>query len=229
MKKRIPPDRPVTVLAADFSLRSPALAVLSYDPATRHIWLKQMVNLDNRVYGSPYGFLLKRIYKTLCDLCEGADVFIREGLYMAGTHSARTLAAVEGVANLALWQVRQAVFIDIPPSKVKQLVAGSGDATKERVAASLSRFVGDQRYTCTDHSDAVAVGIAWLIQSGRIDAQYSRADLGLSDGCPRVTPVSIPCERNAVAYARAQFPEESFYPAGRRPVAAPPCLRPVVD
>lgn len=40
------------------------------------------------------------------------------------------------------------------------------------VAKSLAQFVGEREYACDDESDAVAVGIAWLIASGMIDSPY---------------------------------------------------------
>ena len=59
-------------------------------------------------------------------------------------------------------------WYEIYPVTVKCLVAGSGKATKEEVADSLQSYVGKQEYKCDDESDAAAVGIAWLIQQGRI-------------------------------------------------------------
>ena len=41
---------------------------------------------------------------------------------------------------------------------------------------SLVQFVGEYNYECDDESDAVAVGIAWLIDNGMIDNPYQEED-----------------------------------------------------
>ena len=47
---------------------------------------------------------------------------------------------------------------------MKKLLTGSGKALKSEVALALESYVGTQKYETDDESDAVAVGIAWLIQ-----------------------------------------------------------------
>jgi len=47
---------------------------------------------------------------------------------------------------------------------VKKLLTGSGKASKTEVAMALERYVATQQYETDDESDAVAVGLAWLIQ-----------------------------------------------------------------
>ena len=46
------------------------------------------------------------------------------------------------------------------------MITGSGKANKQYVADSLERYVGKVQYRTDDESDAVAVGIAWLIGEG---------------------------------------------------------------
>ena len=46
------------------------------------------------------------------------------------------------------------------------MITGSGKANKQDVADSLERYVGKVQYGTDDESDAVAVGIAWLIGEG---------------------------------------------------------------
>ena len=58
------------------------------------------------------------------------------------------------------------MFEELAPSTVKSIVAGNKDATKEEVAAALEKYVGKQEYDVDDLSDAVATGVAWLIQKG---------------------------------------------------------------
>lgn len=70
------------------------------------------------------------------------------------------------------WQTKELVFDEIAPKSVKKMVAGNGNATKDEVAAALGRHVGTQEYECDDESDAVAVGIAWLILNGYIMGEH---------------------------------------------------------
>ena len=55
-------------------------------------------------------------------------------------------------------------YSELSPTTVKKLLTGSGKASKTEVAMALERYVGTQQYETDDESDAVAVGLAWLIQ-----------------------------------------------------------------
>lgn len=54
--------------------------------------------------------------------------------------------------------------MEYSPTAIKKLVGGSGSAGKEEVAAGLFPYVGEQTYVCDDESDAVAVGITFLLK-----------------------------------------------------------------
>ena len=60
-------------------------------------------------------------------------------------------------------------FDEIDPKAVKKLIANNIKAKKDEVAKALSLFVGEQSYACDDESDAVAVGVAWLLVQDMID------------------------------------------------------------
>lgn len=70
------------------------------------------------------------------------------------------------------WGLGGRVFEEIHPKTIKKLVANDQLAEKEAVAAALEQFVGKREYECDDESDAVAVGIAWLLSHGIIDSPY---------------------------------------------------------
>ena len=59
------------------------------------------------------------------------------------------------------------------PKRIKKLVANDQLAEKDVVANSLAQFVGEHEYACDDESDAVAVGVAWLLEQGMIDSPYT--------------------------------------------------------
>lgn len=89
---------------------------------------------------------------------------MREKGFSRFPHETQALFKVVGIADLAAWQKCRAVYEEIAPSAIKKLLTGSGKASKEDVAAASHRFIGEQVYQTDDESDAVAVGIAWLLQ-----------------------------------------------------------------
>ena len=84
------------------------------------------------------------------------------------------LNRVVGVSDLYAWAFGARQFDEIEPKTVKKLVANNGNAEKDEVAAALTKFVGEREYACDDESDAVAVGIAWLLEKGMIDNPYEQ-------------------------------------------------------
>ena len=67
------------------------------------------------------------------------------------------------MTDLAVWMTCRRVFYEIAPSTVKKALTGTGRAVKSEVAAALEQYVGSHEYATDDESDAVAVGITWLI------------------------------------------------------------------
>lgn len=107
--------------------------------------------------------MLERIYAGICELSGDVDVFVREQGFSRYSKGTQTLFKVVGVSDLAIWQARRGQFHEIPPTIVKKVITGRGNATKDEVAAGLTRFVGERTYANDDQSDAVAVGVAWLL------------------------------------------------------------------
>lgn len=76
------------------------------------------------------------------------------------------------MSDLYAWGFGSKEFEDVSPKTVKKLVTNNDNAEKEEVANALEQFVGKRDYACDDESDAVAVGIAWLIRHGMIDSPF---------------------------------------------------------
>lgn len=125
-----------------------------------------MLHLDNRRCKT-HGEALARIYETVFSLANQADHYVRERGFSRFTTGTQTLFKVVGIADMALWRAKQAVFDEIPPASVKKAITGKGNATKDEVAAALAPYVGVHSYACDDESDAVAVGMTWFLQSGQ--------------------------------------------------------------
>ena len=93
----------------------------------------------------------------------------------AGPRKSRVIEVlhkVVGVADLYAWGFGGRVFDEIPPQDVKLYVTNDRLAEKDMVASCLPKFVGEREYACDDESDAVAVGVAWLLKEGLLDSPY---------------------------------------------------------
>lgn len=79
------------------------------------------------------------------------------------------LHKVVGVSDLYAWGFGQKEFQEISPITIKTLIGGERGASKDQVADGLEPYVGKYEYTVDDESDAVAVGVAWLISNKYLD------------------------------------------------------------
>jgi len=87
----------------------------------------------------------------------------------------QTLHKVVGLSDLYAWAFGHRVFDEVHPITIKKIVTGSREADKEQVAKALPQYVGDLEYGSDDESDAVACGIAWLIQNKYIKNKAGEA------------------------------------------------------
>lgn len=97
---------------------------------------------------------------------EDTVVYVRERGFYHFAAETQVLSKVVGVTDVCAWHKDKRVFEEIAPTSVKLSVTGNAKATKQEVAECLKEYVGKQSYACDDESDAVAVGVAWLIQHG---------------------------------------------------------------
>lgn len=121
--------------------------------------------MNNILHTYPYAYPIQE------DALGMMTVLGGKNLYSAKT--VQSLARVVGLSEYLTIVSGHGEFEKIPPKQVKKLVAGSSTAEKEEVAAALEQFVGKREYACDDESDAVAVGIAWLIQNNFLDSPYA--------------------------------------------------------
>ena len=91
-----------------------------------------------------------------------------------GSRVLEVLHKVVGVSDLYAFGFGGRVFDEIHPKTIKKLVTNNQLAEKDEVASALAQFVGEREYACDDESDAVAVGVAWLLQQGLIDNPYAK-------------------------------------------------------
>lgn len=142
-----------------------------------------MSNVDNKTTSAGkhkcHGEVLSNIATELRRLLVSypmATLVREEALRKSGTAASgkvlSILNKVVGVSDLYAWAFGNREFEEIPPQTVKKAVTNDANAEKEEVASALEQFVGKQEYACDDESDAVAVGIAWLIHHEIIDSPY---------------------------------------------------------
>ena len=164
-----------TVLAADLSLKRPGFCLLRIrkqnDQTTVHV--NKLCSVDNKTDRKKcHGELLADIRCGFLQLAwpvRPNTYFVREQEIMHIKNPAeRNLAKVVGLMDWQLWSLCEKEWYSIYPVTVKKLITGSGKAEKDEVAKALKKYVGEQDYECDDESDAVAVGIAWLIQQGEL-------------------------------------------------------------
>lgn len=146
------------------------MAVLHYDATKREVSILQKLNLPIGTF-PVLGHGLAIFFDQLTSLLAPVDatVFVREKAVISHIADTDRLLRVGGVADVALWQVKRTGWHELAPTTVKKIVTGKGTATKAMVARYLKPYVGDQVYETDDESDAVAVGVAFLLREGYLD------------------------------------------------------------
>lgn len=133
------------------------------------VTVERLCHLNNRGEKKCHGQILSEIHDLIMELAVDVAVFVREKGFSRFPHETQALFKVVGVADLAAWRTSKTEFVEIAPTTVKKLLTGSGKASKEEVAASLRQYVGKQAYAVDDESDAVAVGVVWLIMNKMVE------------------------------------------------------------
>lgn len=125
--------------------------------------LEKLCHLNNRGEKKCHGQILAEIYDLITDLAVDVAVLVREKGFSRFPHETQALFKVIGISDVVAWKTCSTEFVEITPTTVKKTLTGSGKAGKEEVAAVLERYVGRQEYATDDESDAVAVGVTWMI------------------------------------------------------------------
>ena len=168
------------IIACDLSFRRPGFAVLRYHMREHYISVLEKSNINNKSKNKFDGEVLLEIAREVRRLLVSYPmaVVVRERALdkqkspLQSSRTIEVLHKVVGVTDLYAWAFRGIPFDEIPPQTVKKTITNDANAEKETVAASLVRFVGEQEYACDDESDAVAIGVTWLIQHEYIDSPY---------------------------------------------------------
>lgn len=158
-------------LCCDLSLNRPGFAVVAYDNETKKATVLETSYINNHQ--------IKPVPEKLMDVVREIERYVNkyEGLipvrekgFVRYQNETIALAKVAGVADIAVWNSLHREFFEMAPVMIKKVVTNDARATKEKVADALADYVGERTYEVDDESDAVAVGIAWLIRAGKLPA-----------------------------------------------------------
>ena len=183
-------DVVLQLFCCDLSMNRPGFAILECNKTNKTVSLLYKSHVDNKsakhkndthaqklcAIANEIIYILRLFpfaYPVQEDALGMMTVIGGKNLYSAKTIQA--LARVVGLSEYLTLAMNHGEFDKISPKMVKKLVAGNSSAEKDEVANALAKFVGEQEYACDDESDAVAVGIAWLIQNGWIDDPFAES------------------------------------------------------
>ncbi|OMI07687.1 hypothetical protein BVL54_19885 [Bacillus paralicheniformis] len=157
------------ILAMDLSLSSPAFAVLEKKPRSLRVLHLSHIKTNAK---KTHGYRLFQIYNHLKEIYEEYGDRISQVVSEKGfSRHARTtqiLYMVHGVARVLSYMNGFEVE-EVSPTTVKKHVAGNGKASKEELADAVRGFFTDELFFKNDdESDAVSVGVTFLIQSGEL-------------------------------------------------------------
>ncbi len=160
------------ILAIDASLNCPGFAVLEFGPKKK-AYLLCTCSVDNKKNANANVKYRKSTPQKLQEIGQvfhhlmatyQPDIVVRERGFSRYAASTQQVFRVVGVLDLIAYDSFGKIIEEIPPTAVKLTIARKGSASKEEVAASLSRYVGKQIYKTDDESDAVAVGLTCAIE-----------------------------------------------------------------
>lgn len=154
-------------------MRRPGFAVLRYDEVAKTVIIEKLSNVDNKKSRKSHGEMLSEVFDELfCTVTYASElskrfkcdlVLVRERGFSRFAAETQALYKTIGIADYIAWK-SGLPFSELSPMTIKKLVTGNAKAKKDEVASALDHYVGKRLYDCDDESDAVAVGIAWLIE-----------------------------------------------------------------
>lgn len=192
-KTRAEKAKGVYVIAGDLSLRRPAIAILCTTSKNKAEVCNVYVIETNQSAKKRTGEILSHIERTMTteilpETKKMADkkgysiVAVRERGFTRFHNETQALFKVVGVTDLALNNFLGTEWDNIPPLTVKKLITGSGKATKAEVAKALSQYltkpIDENTYSGDDETDAIAVGVSWMLGNGYIIAKEEKGDTG---------------------------------------------------
>jgi crossover junction endodeoxyribonuclease RuvC len=157
------------ILAMDLSLSSPAFSVIEKKKTELNVLHISHIKTNPR---KTHGYRLFQIYNHMKEILdEYGDVIekvVSEKGFSRHQRTTQILFMVHGISKLLAHQYGFEV-IELAPTTVKKQVAQNGKASKDQVADAVQGFISHYvLFKNDDESDSVAVGVAYLIDSGNL-------------------------------------------------------------
>jgi len=156
-------------------MRRPGFAVIEYDKETRATRVVESSVVDNkstkalRTHGQMLLATAAELRRYFEKYKDRKLILAKEDAVMSyrNINTSVTISKVHGVADMIAAEYGYFDFQGIGTTAIKKMLTGRGDAQKDEVERGTRVFIGHEyEYQFDDESDAVAVGLAWLIQGG---------------------------------------------------------------
>jgi len=138
----------------------------------QHVTVLRYDVIDMKKLGTNHALKLKRIFERTQELIDEFlpdELAIEAPFFGVNVQSMLKLGRAQGVA-IAACLARQIPYVEYAPTKVKQSVTGSGNATKEQVAHMLRQILTlppiAEASKFLDATDALAVALCHHYQKG---------------------------------------------------------------
>lgn len=138
----------------------------------QHVTVLRYDVIDMKKLGTNHALKLKRIFERMQELIDEFlpdELAIEAPFFGVNVQSMLKLGRAQGVA-IAACLARQIPYVEYAPTKVKQSVTGSGNATKEQVAHMLRQILTlppiAEASKFLDATDALAVALCHHYQKG---------------------------------------------------------------
>lgn len=163
------------ILAMDLSMSFPAYAII--DIVNGKALVRDVRYTDNKSKNAnklSHAERLSRIAKDISQIFKDypdIDAVVREKGFNRYANVTQVLFRVVGISDLKVFEGSGITKIDeIAPTSVKRLIAGDGKASKDEVAEGVREHLvplqKNMEFYTDDCSDAIAVGISWMIKKG---------------------------------------------------------------
>lgn len=168
-------DGDFQIAACDLSLTCPGFALLQYHADSRSAEIIKKANVPNKskMKKKKRGEVINEIGTVFTEYIwpQAVKVVVREKGYVKFNTSSASLYCVTGALEMILWNRKEMSFQEYPPTSVKLAVTGSGRADKAEVAEAIDNYCTHTNWRSDDESDAVAVGLTWLIDNGYMESR----------------------------------------------------------
>lgn len=164
------------ILSMDLSMNCPSFAVL--ETVGDKVKILEVTHVFNKNNKKSHGQKLQEIADELARIILDHNLkdldkihIVREKGFSRFAMTTQTLFRVVGVSDLMIYALLETGKIEeITPTSVKKLVTGDGKSSKEDVESGVrNHLIPEQKdfiFKTDDESDAVAVGISYVIKNG---------------------------------------------------------------